>query len=186
METTARHLAGDVGSTPLNLEGLADKTSIILSGVPGSGKSTIAEWIKLRYPESGVVSADHHFIVDGVYRFNPRQLGAAHEACKTNYGAWCLSDSMIPCVVDNTNLNFGECKYYYESAVRHGFKVVVLSIVPQANMARSVHGLPPEAMARMVAKQKAGLPELSKLQGFRVVEQSVVDELYNQLQRKTK
>ena len=50
------------------------KTLIILRGVPGCGKSTVAEVLSNngKYP---VCTADDFFMKDGEYKWNPKQLG---------------------------------------------------------------------------------------------------------------
>jgi predicted kinase len=86
------------------------------------------------------VEADMFFVANGVYTFNPSMLNQAH--------AWCYSSA--------------------ESAVKHGFDVVVSNtfsreweIEPYINLTsnnciyrcvskyKSIHDIPPEAMQRM-------------------------------------
>ena len=56
------------------------KTLRIIRGPSGSGKSTFA---KKNFPDAFQCEADDYFIdADGIYRFDAKLLGKAHEACQ--------------------------------------------------------------------------------------------------------
>lgn len=116
---------------------------VILSGVPGSGKST---WAK-RYPDAVVCSADDFFR----HRpFDPLQLGLAHQLCFRKF----LDSMHKQVVVDNTNLTIGEIAPYYLAAESFMKQVVVVRISPpdfEVAYRRQTHGVPFVPFSRMVS-----------------------------------
>lgn len=62
----------------------------ILRGLPGAGKST---WTQSHCPGAVVISADDFFVGrDGLYRFNPGRIFAAHAACQLAAVAALMAD----------------------------------------------------------------------------------------------
>ena len=107
-------------------------TLFIVRGLPGSGKSTVAEAI------GGTVrAADDFFMVDGKYRFNPRQRPQAHAACQAavdkDMAEWSRA------VVANTFTCRWEFEPYLDIADSHGARIVELA-------EKNVHGVPVEAI----------------------------------------
>ncbi len=61
-----------------------DKLKIIVRGLPGSGKSTIANQLARAFHLTHV-EADMYHYVNGEYVFNPNNLGRAHQWCYNTY-----------------------------------------------------------------------------------------------------
>lgn len=75
---------------------------IIMRGVPGSGKSTWAANLAIKY-DAVICSADHFFVNEkGEYKWDPKKLDAAHEACKRKAEKMLASGKSV--VIDNTNI----------------------------------------------------------------------------------
>jgi predicted ABC-type ATPase len=126
----------------------------ILSGVSGAGKST---WIQNQAwaDKADVHSADHYFVKDGVYRFDPKLLPEAHGACLRDFihgvrPGWrakemglSLEDQPIQ-VVDNTNTTNEEIAPYYSVAKAYGYKVTLVTLRVNLELAakRNTHGVP--------------------------------------------
>ena len=125
---------------------------VILRGLPGSGKSTVARGL------SGVVcSADDYFVwPDGVYRFDPSLISAAHAACYKK-AAFEMASGFNNVVLDNTNTQFWEFDPYIQLAEKHGYSVRIHNVfdggLSDSELAdRNQHGVPVEAIARMRAR----------------------------------
>lgn len=129
------------------------KKVIILSGIPGSGKSS---WAKEHYHEySGFesytahVSADGYFRgVYGEYKFNPQKLNEAHAECLRLYTTDIVysapASPSVVLVVDNTNTTALEIAPYAALALAFDFEleIVTFKCPPEVGAARNVHGVP--------------------------------------------
>lgn len=138
----------------------------ILSGIPGSGKSTYA----LRaWPNSVVCSADKYHFAGGNYQFDPANIGVAHSYCMHAFlraldeheGASVnpfndqLSDGPVQIVVDNTNIHSWERQNYILAAKMLGFHVEIhrweCTTFREASMchSRCTHGVPMAVVMKM-------------------------------------
>ena len=98
-------------------------TVVIVRGLPGSGKSTIA---KQKYPDAIHLSTDDRVTCrNGNYLWNTSTIRMSHELnqalCKT---AIEIGHEVI--VVDNTNTTYKEMKPYVELARKNNYGVEIL------------------------------------------------------------
>ena len=101
------------------------KLCIIMQGIPGSSKSTIAAKIKNSHPNfTTIFSTDDYFIKNCIYTYNKDLIGENHDK---NYKAFCESKSLIK-IVDNTNLTNKEYGKYIEFARINGYINLFLSL----------------------------------------------------------
>lgn len=125
---------------------------IVLSGIPGSGKTTFGRGLVAC---GGVIlSADDYFTgPDGVYRFIPTEVLRAHNHCKRRFVA-AMRAGTTPIVIDNTNTTAKEIEYYVDEALAHGYqpRVVRIHADPADAFARQRHGVPPEHFAKVVKR----------------------------------
>lgn len=124
----------------------------IMRGLPGSGKTTIARRLA---GEDGVMHAadDYFYDEDGVYRWNPSKIGAAHGQCKARTRQ-ALEEGVPVVVVHNTNTMRKEMKPYLDMAKEFDYMVSVVSVfdgglTDQQLADRNSHNVPVDAIARM-------------------------------------
>lgn len=122
---------------------------LILSGIPGSGKSRQVHALKQARTLT-VCSADDFFTNNGVYTFDPTKLGEAHVSCLAKY-LHALQSSDETIVVDNTNIEPAEIAPYYALAPVFGYDVSIYTIPcdPAIALVRNVHKVPAHAIRRM-------------------------------------
>lgn len=115
------------------------KQLIILRGVSGAGKSTVAEIISENHWP--ICEADqYHYTESGVYDWKPENVGKAH--------AWCQSivrDAMASnikkIIVSNTSTTEKELKPYLTLAEEFGYQVISL-VVENRHGNDSIHEVP--------------------------------------------
>lgn len=99
------------------------KILILMRGVPGSGKSFLAERLKA---QGVVLSTDDFFVKrNGIYQYNFNQLTEAHDWNKKR-AQKTLKQGITPVIIDNTNTQSWEMKPYVAMAVRAGYRVEVI------------------------------------------------------------
>uniref|UniRef100_A0A5S6QRP2 Smr domain-containing protein n=1 Tax=Trichuris muris TaxID=70415 RepID=A0A5S6QRP2_TRIMR len=154
-----------------NAIGCGCKVTVILRGVPGSGKTTLAMKLTQMNPDSVVCSADEYFKnSDGVYVFDPERLSDAHRFCLQRAVA-AMESKVSLIIIDNTNTMRWEMKRYVTSAYRHGYKIFFLE--PQTPWkfdayecaSRTVHGVSLSSIQRMISSFEHGVTLADFLEG---------------------
>ena len=122
------------------------KTLILLRGLPGAGKSTLAKELfstnTYRHFE-----ADMYFVnEDGVYNFDAAKIRDAHEWCRNNVEN--IMSFGKPVVVSNTFTQEWEMEAYYKLAQKYGYRVTSI-VVENRHGGVNVHGVPADKLEQM-------------------------------------
>uniref|UniRef100_A0A3B5L9C6 NEDD4 binding protein 2-like 2 n=1 Tax=Xiphophorus couchianus TaxID=32473 RepID=A0A3B5L9C6_9TELE len=110
----------------------SDLVLILLRGLPGSGKTTLARELLSTGPSGIILSTDDYFVSD-----------AMHDGCS-------------PIIIDNTNLQAWEMKPYVKMALDRGYKVdfyepeTSWKFDPCELEKRNKHGVPQDKIAQMM------------------------------------
>ena len=136
------------------------KTLIMVRGISGCGKTTLADILYdgLRYdviagPEVEFASADDYFVdKDGVYQFDPSKLPDAHAQCQGR--AQSAMEIGADIIVHNTFTQRWEMEPYLLMADEYGYRVSVVSLydggcTDEELAERNSHGVPLEGISRM-------------------------------------
>lgn len=128
------------------------KKLMMLIGIPGAGKSTLANKIKSEDPEfadANIWEADMFFMKNGEYKFNHNILGAAHFWCQKSVENDMKAGKNV--IVSNTNLTPKERRPYIKLAKNYGYEVEVR----ECNGGfKNIHGVPEDSLERMRKKFK--------------------------------
>lgn len=123
------------------------QTLYLIRGLPGAGKTTLAESLLESKIVQRICEADSYFLDEGgVYRFDGAFLGKAHDLCYNLVERAILSGESV--AVSNTFTTEREMEKYVDLAKERGIKLVSL-VVENRHGKRSVHDVPETAMRRM-------------------------------------
>lgn len=119
---------------------------ILIRGLSGSGKTSLANIIVGDDENRTAVSVDDYFTDDAGYSFDPNKLKEAHTWCKEEVER-CLKDGFEVVCVHNTFSRKWECDPYIELARENGYELHVLNLYDaglndQQLAERNVHGVP--------------------------------------------
>jgi adenylate kinase family enzyme len=94
---------------------LSKNRVVILRGIPGSGKKTIANEIFEKYPKNKVLilsTDDYWFDKNGKYKFEPKKIFKAHQWNQQRFKNAIKSKKFWCIIVNNTNTELWEMKPY--------------------------------------------------------------------------
>lgn len=129
---------------------------ILIAGLPGTGKTTIAEWLTKMDPKGVHFEADHFFEDEcGRYQFVASQVGAAHKWCQEQVKCAMLNDTPL-IVVANTFVKRWELDPYVDMAEQHGYEIVRVVMdnnywTDEQLAARNIHKVPQAKITQMRA-----------------------------------
>jgi adenylate kinase family enzyme len=123
------------------------KNLILLRGLPGSGKSTVADLIGAKGAGYAHFEADMFFMQDGVYKFDASKLQLAHNWCMIQTEKAMADDTSI-IIVSNTFTQNWEMDFYYEKAKYYDYRVMSL-VVENRHNGVNQHGVPEDKLEIM-------------------------------------
>lgn len=119
------------------------KELILLRGIPGCGKSTLAKSLGGRHIEADMYHINH----DGDYDWRPENVKASHKWCQEECEEE-MEKGTAKVVVSNTFTQELEMKPYYELSDKYGYTVFSL-IVENRHGGKNVHNVPEETLEKM-------------------------------------
>jgi predicted kinase len=128
-----------------------NKVLTLVRGVPGSGKSTFANFI---WNDYAICEADKFFYdKDGNYNFDASKLKLAHVWCFNQVRTRMEDNKNNPqyypeIVVSNTFTQEWEMEQYFKLAEEYGYKVFSI-IVENRHGGINQHGVPAEKLEQM-------------------------------------
>jgi adenylate kinase family enzyme len=123
------------------------KNLILLRGLPGAGKSTVAKLIGADGAGYAHYEADMFFMKDGEYKFEPTQIKMAHNWCQIQTEKAMANDTYIV-IVSNTFTQEWEMERYLELAKYYDYQVTSL-VVENRHNGTNVHGVPQDKLEIM-------------------------------------
>lgn len=130
-------------------------TIYIMRGLPGTGKSALADVLRTIHPDSQVLSSDDFFYdpKTGTHTFDKERIKEAHEWNFERYKK-AIEANVPNIIVDNSNVKKYHYHHYLDYGQRHNYLVSVVTIPhndvsDQQLTERNVHGVSRETIRRM-------------------------------------
>ncbi len=118
------------------------KQIILFRGLPGSGKSSLAESLC-----EDVWSADMYFERHGEYMFDATKLRDAHQWCRAHVEKSMIDETRIIGVA-NTFTQEWEMKAYFDLASKYGYRISTV-IVENRHQSGNIHDVPTDKIEQM-------------------------------------
>jgi len=120
-----------------------DRDLYIARGIPGCGKSTLAEQLS----RAVCTADDYHTDQAGNYNWKGENVSKAHEWCQRKCAKF-MKQGISPVVVANTSTTEREMEPYYDMAKRYGYRVFSM-IVENRHGGQDSHDVPVETLEKM-------------------------------------
>ena len=119
---------------------------ILIRGLPGSGKSTIATALTMHSNYNHIEADNYFYIASGGerYEFNEAKLSDAHKWCFTEFKY--ILDTEADVIVSNTFSRIWELKPYLNECKLRGIYPQIIECIGDFG---SIHNVPEEVITRM-------------------------------------
>lgn len=120
------------------------KTVIILRGVSGCGKTTLAKHLMSQMDNCKIVSADYYLLDEhGNFKYSRERLAAGKRLCLQTFEEY-LTQSVETIIVDNTNVSPEHFEEYRRLATLYDYQIFTIVLENRAGF-KDVHNIPFEA-----------------------------------------
>jgi predicted kinase len=123
-----------------------EKVLIIVRGLQGSGKSTVAQL----FGTKAICCADDYFVRGNKYQWYGHMLPTAHTWCIRKCKRFMKKQATV-IVIDNTNVKARDLVPYNDLARQFGYMVHTI-IVENRHGGKNSHDVPEDAINRLRAK----------------------------------
>lgn len=125
-----------------------NKIMFILSGIPGGGKTTIAEMIAPGI-DATICCTDDFCMVDNKYQFDPQLANQRHQMNFDKAEQCCKDEKNV--IIANTNCNRRNYGKYEELAKKYGYTVFHIYLKPniKESIERNLHKVPVDTIKAM-------------------------------------
>jgi len=128
------------------------KQLMLIRGLPGSGKSTVAKL----FDKALHFEADMYFLdADGNYQFDASKIKNAHNWCRHSVMD-AMKEGHPIVVVSNTFTQEWEMEVYYLLAEELGYRVISM-IVENRHEGKNIHGCPDDKIEQMKTRFEISL-----------------------------
>ena len=128
------------------------KCFFLVRGIPGSGRTSIAQNLELTYNPYGfktkIIEANDFFMKDGVYTFNPLKLEEAHDDCIERTKEALTDDTTDVVIVTNTFVHKWEIDPYLDM-MDYIKNIVVFDVIIAQGGKGSTHDVPLKTIEKM-------------------------------------
>ena len=119
---------------------------LLLRGIPGAGKSTLAAYFEKNNESVIVIEADQYFMKGNKYQFDPSKLRDAHEDCQ-KFTRIYLNEG-FDVIVSNTSTTEKEVETYRKIAQEYDVPFFSC-IVENRHGGKNIHDVPDEKIQQM-------------------------------------
>jgi len=123
-----------------------EKILLIIRGLPGAGKSTLAEALNIR----AVCTADDWYVRNGIYKWNYMTIGEAHDWCKRKCRRF-MQVGVERIIIANTSITARAIEPYFDMAKEFDYKVFSIILENRLSM-KNIHNVPEETLENMKNK----------------------------------
>ena len=127
---------------------------ILVRGIPGSGKSTVAKRIKESNPDISHYEADTYFVDDkGCYNFNPSLIKLAHNWCQNETKKDIESGKSV--IVSNTFSQIWEMQNYFDLGLKYNCDIQVYEMSHEPVLQgkqKNIHEVPDNTILKMIKR----------------------------------